>query len=177
VTGEQPHEAVLGRIGGAFGVQGWVKIESFTQQPETLFDYVPWRLRSGRGERECRVLEHRRHGTAKGKGFVARVDAAANREEAARLTGALIVVATDKLPPTGPNEYYWASLEGLRVLTIEGVDLGRVAWLFATGANDVLVVESEDANKRERWIPFIPDVIREVDIAAGRMVVDWDPEF
>lgn len=165
----EAREAVLGRIGGAFGVQGWVKVESFTELPESLFDYAPWRLKTTRGERECRVLEHRRQG----KGFVARVDLAANRDEAALLTGALVVVAVEALPPTAPTEFYWASLEGLQVWTTAGVNLGRVDYLFATGANDVLVV----AGERERWIPFIPDVIREVDIAAGRMVVDWDPEF
>lgn len=169
MTGGESREAVLGRIGGAFGVQGWVKVESYTEHPETLFDYAPWRLETARAKRECRVLEYRRQG----KRFVARVDLAANRDEAARLTGALIVVAADQLPPTAPNEFYWASLEGLQVLTTGGVNLGRVNYLFATGANDVLVVEGE----RERWIPFTPGVIREVDIAAGRMVVDWDPEF
>jgi 16S rRNA processing protein RimM len=114
-------------------------------------------------------LEYRRQG----KGFAARVDLAGDRDQAARLTGAAIVVALDRLPPTAPNEYYWASLEGLQVATTGGADLGRVAYLFATGANDVMVV----AGERERWVPFIPDVIREVDIEAGRIVVDWDPDF
>lgn len=173
MAGGRSGETVLGRIGAPFGVKGWVKIESFTRRPETLFEYAPWRLRTAQGERECRVLEHRRHGTGKGQGFVARLELAAEREEAARLAGALIVVPLERLPPPAPNEFYWASLEGLQVVTTGGVELGRVAYLFATGANDVLVVEGG----RERWIPFIPDVIREVDLAGGSLVVDWDPEF
>ena len=58
--------------------------------------------------------------------------------------------------------------------TIEGRELGTVSHLFATGANDVLVVKGE----RERLIPFVRDgVVREIDLAAGAIVVDWDPEF
>lgn len=160
---------MLGRIGGAFGVHGWVRIESFTQRPEALFDFAPWRLRTARGERQCRVLEHK----AQGRGFVARLDLAADRDAAKSLAGALVVASLDQLPPAAPHEFYWASLEGLRVATTAGVDLGRIAYLFATGANDVMVVKGE----RERWIPFIADVIREVDVAGGRVLVDWDPEF
>ena len=65
-------------------------------------------------------------------------------------------------------------LEGLRVVNLQGVDLGVVSHLFETGANDVLVVKGE----RERLIPYtMGEAIREVDLAAGRMVVDWDSDF
>lgn len=88
--------------------------------------------------------------------------------------GAEVFVSRSLLPATAPGEFYWNDLEGLRVRTIEGVELGTVSHLFATGANDVLVVKGE----RERLVPFIRDsVVREIDIAAGTIVVDWDPEF
>ena len=55
-----------------------------------------------------------------------------------------------------------------------GRELGRVTGLMETGANDVLMVSGD----RERLIPFIPEqVILRVDDAAGRIAVDWDPEF
>ena len=80
----------------------------------------------------------------------------------------------DALPPPKPGEYYWVDLEGLRVETVEGMELGRIDHLFATGANDVLVVRGE----RERMIPFVqPEVVTGVDFDAGVVVVDWDPEF
>ena len=74
-----------------------------------------------------------------------------------------------------PNgEYYWADLIGLTVTTLSGVSLGRVIRLLETGANDVLVVQGD----RERLIPYVFGVIvRTVDLEAGRMVVDWDPEY
>ncbi|MDO5610991.1 MAG: ribosome maturation factor RimM, partial [Pseudomonadota bacterium] len=70
--------------------------------------------------------------------------------------------------------YYWVDLEGLQVVTVAGVVLGRVDHLFSTGANDVIVVQGE----RERMIPFVqPDVITQIDFDAGLIVVDWDPDF
>jgi 16S rRNA processing protein RimM len=79
------------------------------------------------------------------------------------------------LPQPRPGEYYWADLEGLEVVNVDAVPLGRVSHLFSTGANDVLVAKSEE---RERMIPFVVDqYVRDVDFDAGRIVVDWDPEF
>ena len=73
-----------------------------------------------------------------------------------------------------PGEYYWADLVGLRVETVDGVELGRIEQLFETGSNDVIVVQGD----RERLVPYIwEQVVREVDLEAGVMRVDWDPEF
>jgi len=83
-------------------------------------------------------------------------------------------VRRSQLPPPGPGEYYWTDLEGLRVVTVGGIELGTVASLFATGANDVIVVRGE----RERLIPFIrPEVIVEIDLENRCLRVDWDPDF
>ena len=78
------------------------------------------------------------------------------------------------MPPLAPGEYYWADLEGLRVVTLDGVELGTVDHLFATGANDVLVVHGA----RERLLPFVRGtVVVEIDLDARLLRVDWDPEF
>jgi 16S rRNA processing protein RimM len=68
-------------------------------------------------------------------------------------------------------------LIGLKVVNVAGVTLGSVARVFATGANDVLVVEDKAANERERLLPFIAPVIRQVDIAGGSIIVDWDADY
>ena len=82
----------------------------------------------------------------------------------------------EALPEAGPGEYYWTDLEGLQAVNMEGIDLGRVERILATGANDVLVVV--DGTGRERLLPFVLDVyIKEVDLEAGRVLVDWDPDF
>ena len=114
-------------------------------------------------------------GRPQGKGLVACLPGVDDRDTAAALVGSDIHVAREQLPPPGKDEYYWVDLEGLEVVTTEGAALGRVSHLFATGANDVVVVRD---GARERLIPFVQgSYVRSVDLSGGRMVVDWDPEF
>jgi 16S rRNA processing protein RimM len=161
----------LGRVSGAYGVRGWLKIHSETEPRENIVRYSPWYLGRAGQRREWTVAEGRVHG----KGVVARLDGCDDRDRAESLVGAEIAVLREQLPePTGPGEFYWADLVGLRVETIDGVDLGRVERLFETGANDVIVVQGD----RERLIPYLWErVVRDVDLDAGSMRVDWDPEF
>jgi 16S rRNA processing protein RimM len=107
--------------------------------------------------------------------MVAQLPGVDDRDQAAALIGTDIHVAREQLPPPAKGEYYWVDLEGLEVVTTDNVELGRVSHLFATGANDVVVVRD---GTRERLIPFVQgSYVRSVDLSAGRMVVDWDPEF
>jgi 16S rRNA processing protein RimM len=114
-------------------------------------------------------------GRAHGKILVARLEGCDDRDAAEALVGYEIQVPRSRLPDDlAPGEYYWADLVGLRVETLGGVELGRIARLFETGANDVIVVEG----KRERLLPYVwQQVVREVDLGAGVMRVDWDPDF
>ena len=158
---------VLGRIDGLFGVKGWVKVYSYTEPREAVLDYKDWLLsRDGRWQRVV-LAEGKRHG----KAVIARLEGIEDRDAAAELTGSDIGVDRDALPNPGEGHYYWADLEGLTVVHKDGTELGRVAYLMATGANDVLVVDGPS----ERLIPFVPgDVILDVDIAAGVIRVDWE---
>lgn len=162
---------LLGRVLGAFGVRGELKIESFTEPRAAILRYRPWILRDAQGvERELDGVRGR--DTAKGP--VASFPDVADRDAAEALSGTEINIPRAALPPPQPGEYYWTDLEGLRVITVDGVDLGTVAHLLATGANDVLVVQGE----RERLLPFVqPDCIKSVDFEFGTITVDWDPEF
>ncbi|HET8706792.1 MAG TPA: PRC-barrel domain-containing protein, partial [Pseudomonadales bacterium] len=74
----------------------------------------------------------------------------------------------------------WSELEGLQVKTMQGQLLGQVDHLRETGSNDILVVVACEGSldQRERWIPWIPDeVVKQVDIAGGLILVDWDADF
>ena len=134
-----------------------------------IFSYQPWLL--GGGGREVSGA----HGRPQGKGMIAALPGVADRDAAAALVGAEIRVWRSALPRSKRDEYYWADLEGMDVVTVEGVALGRVSHLFATGANDVMAVTD---GKRERLIPFVQkQFVHEVDMDAGRITVDWDPEF
>ncbi|NEX21174.1 ribosome maturation factor RimM [Thiorhodococcus mannitoliphagus] len=163
-----PPRIVLGRVSGVYGVKGWVKIFSETDPREGILKYQPWLL--GPDAKPWRFAEGKRHG----KGVVARLENCEDRDQAAMFVGQEIAIDRRQLPPASPDEFYWIDLEGLEVITVTEVALGRVSHLFSTGANDVMVVKGE----RERLIPFDwGEVVREVDFERGRIQVDWDPEF
>ena len=158
---------ILGRIVGLFGVRGWVKVHSYTEPRDALLEYRDWLLGREEAWRKVELAEGRQHG----KGIVVRLRGIEDRDAAAELLGSEIGVDRDTLPEPEDGRYYWADLEGLTVVGRDGTELGKVAYLMATGANDVLVVDG----RVERLIPFVPgEVILDVDLAAGVIRVDWE---
>ena len=161
---------VLGRVAGPFGVKGWVKVKSYTEPTEGILGYRDWHVDvPGAGPRKLRPIEGRRHGSL----VVARLEGVDDRDAAAELVHCEISVPRGDLPPAGERQYYLADLGGLEVVTTDGYGLGRLDHFVETGANPVMVVLGE----RERWLPLVPRFLKEVDLAAGRIVVDWDPDF
>lgn len=160
---------VMGRIAAPFGVRGWVKVQPFTEEFDSLLDYPVWHLGRATQWREVAVLEADVHS----KSLVARLDGCDDRDDAAALKGMEIAVPREALPKAGEDEYYWSDLIGLEVENAQGEVLGKVSEVLETGANDVLVVEGE----RERLIPFVAHTILKVDLAAGRINVDWGADY
>ncbi|MCD9126598.1 ribosome maturation factor RimM [Luteimonas fraxinea] len=171
-TRQPPRRMIqVGKVHGAFGVRGEVKLESFTEPRNAIFRYQPWVLRDPRGvERECEGAK----GRETPKGVVATLPGVEDRDGAEATRGLEVFVPREALPPPKPGEYYWVDLEGLRVRNVEGVDFGVVSHLFSTGANDVLVAQGD----RERMVPFVvPDYIVSIDFDTALVTVDWDPDF
>jgi 16S rRNA processing protein RimM len=166
---ESERRILLGRVLGAFGVRGELKLHSFTDPPARLLKYQPWILVHRGVERE--VADARGRDTA--KGVLLTLSDVADRDAAEAMAGAEVWVPRSRLPAPKPGEYYWVDLEGLRVVNREGVVLGAVSHLFETAANDVIVV----AGDRDRLIPFLDDYVLGVDFEAGQVTVDWDPAF
>jgi 16S rRNA processing protein RimM len=161
---------VVGKISGVFGVKGWLKIYSFTEPRENILTYSPWYLRKGSELKQVKVLE----GALHSKAVIASLVGISDRDLAANLAGYEILIDESLLPEAEEGEYYWRDLIGLNVETEQGISLGVVDYLLETGANDVLVVKSD----RERLIPFLQgQFVKSIDLAAGKMIVDWDPEF
>jgi 16S rRNA processing protein RimM len=159
----------MGRIAAPFGVKGWVRIQPNTAAPRNLLSYPTWWVGNDDSWREATVAEAKVHDRA----VVARLEGCGDREAAAALRGLSVAVPRAALPAARDGEYYWADLIGLKVANTAGLELGRVTGMLQTGANDVLVV----AGERERLIPFIAVVIREVDPAGGVVRVEWDADF
>ena len=169
--GDEQCFVTLGRISGVHGVKGWVRVHSDTSPRDNIVDYSPWYLDRGVGLERWKVES----GRLQGKSVITKLAGCNDRDAAGGLVGAEIRVPRTALPDTGsPGDYYWADLIGLKVQTLDGVELGHIDHLFETGSNDVVVVQGE----RERLIPYIRgQVVHEVDLQAGLMRVDWDPDF
>lgn len=159
----------MGRISAPFGVKGWVRVQPNTAAPRNLLSYKTWWIGPDGGWRETAVAEAR----VQGRNVVARLDGCEDRDAAGALRGKTVAVPRAALPGTHGDEYYWADLIGLAVVNESAQALGQVTGIVETGANDVLVVSGE----RERLIPFIAEVVREVDVGAGVMRVRWDAGY
>lgn len=182
-----PDDAVeVGRIGGAWGVKGWFKVQPFAADPQALFSSKRWFLREPDDARPARpgaaalpallkIVEAKEHGD----GVVARAQEVADRDAAEALRGARIFVGRSSFPTAGADEYYWVDLIGLPVRNREGVALGEVVDLMSTGPQQVLVVHQAQGAARpiERLIPFVDAYVDEVDLPARRVLVDWQPDY
>lgn len=168
---------IVGRVVAVHGIRGLVKVYSYTDPTDNIFAYQPWYLRGENGWEEVETDSGRRQG----KSLVVRLNGCTDRNQAEQdFIGREIAVSRDSLPSLGDGEYYWRDLIGLRVLLDDGRDIGRVERMMETGANDVLVVrgDQQSLDRRERLIPWLPDqVVCRVDLQAGQLTVDWDPDF
>lgn len=159
----------MGRVAVPFGVKGWIRIQSFSEEIEALDDYDVWYLGRGSVWQSYSVLDIKLHGN----GLVALLDGVEDRDAALALRSREIAVPRALLPPAPENQYYWSDLIGLTVVNEQGVVLGDIAQLLESGAHDVLVVRGD----RERLIPFVGPIVRTVDLAARRVLVDWQPDY
>jgi 16S rRNA processing protein RimM len=160
----------MGRIAAPYGVKGWIKVVPFTGSPGALGGHARWWVgRSGDWD-EVEVAESAVHGAS----LIARLAGCGDREHAARLRGSEIAVRRAALAETAAGEYYWADLIGLEVVNVEGQVLGEVTGVFSNGAHDVLRV---GAGRSERLVPFVGAVVKQVDPAAQRLLVDWGSDW
>jgi len=160
----------VGKISGVFGLKGWVKVFSYTEPRENILSYKHWLRKKGSQDKSVKVIG----GQLQGKGVVAQIEGVTDRDQALLLMGWDVYITHDQLPTLAKGEYYWTDLVGLDVENLEGFQLGKVDSLFETGANDILLVKGE----RERALPFIKgQTVISIDVVAGKIVVDWDPDF
>ena len=159
----------MGRIGGTFGVQGWVKVQSFTEPPENILAYDTLLL-NRRGEWMELDLEEGRCGH---RGVLMKITGVDSPEDAQSYNGAELGVRRSHMPPPAPGEYYWSDLEGLEAVTPAGELLGTVDHFQLLPANPIVVIRGE----REHLVPFVKERIVKIDLTARRIVLDWGVDW
>lgn len=165
----EPRRIEVGRLGAAHGVRGWLRVQAFTDPPQRLFEWRRWLLRSERGvEREVKLLEAR----PQGKDWIALLEGVVDRDAASLLTGQMILVDRELLPPAEGREHYRDDLIGFEARNLEGALLGVIDHFVDTPGNAVMVIKGA----REHWVPVTTQHLRSVDRHARNLVVDW-PEF
>lgn len=186
-----PDDAIeVGRILDAWGVKGWVKILPHSADPESLLSAKTWLLQAPdakfrpgfnlfSGTVSLSVEQAKIHSDS----VVAKFSGLDDRNAAEALRGVRIFLPRSSFPAASKDEYYWVDLIGLNVVNREGVALGCVRDLMATGPHSVLCVEyaesQEDGSSTtaERMIPFVAAYVDAVDIAGKCITVDWQPDY
>jgi 16S rRNA processing protein RimM len=171
---------VAGKFTAAYGIKGWLKVHVFLDEPSDLTRYSLFCRRAGSQTLQpLKLLAVKPHG----KGYVAQLDGCDDRNAAELMVRCELLLERSALPDLEEGDFYWNDLLGLQVISsYEGKEysLGIVDALLETGSNDVLVVKGSQGSmdKRERLIPYLPnDVVVQVDLTVGNIIVNWDPEF
>src|SRR6516225_7315454 len=199
-----PEDAVeVGRILGAWGIKGGIKVMPFAADPQALFSSRRWFLQpaesarppapapaappAGKTAGQLAALAaplplalHVRGVREQGDAIVALAPEIPDRDAAEALKGVRIFVARAAFPAPDPDEFYWVDLIGLDVSNREGVALGEVVGLIDTGPHCVLRVQppaGAEAETEERLIPFVDAYVDTVDLPGRRLVVDWGLDF
>ena len=154
---------LVGRVAGAFGVKGELKITSYTDDPVALVGYRD--LKGSDGAPALTLMAGRAHKNA----LVGRAKEVATREDAEALRGLELFVPRDLLPPPDEDEFYLADLIGLAAVAPDGAPLGRIKSVQNFGAGDLLEIAPESGPSW--WTPFTREAAPEVKIAEGLVVV------
>lgn len=168
----------MGRLGSTYGLKGYLRVQSFTEQPENLFDYSPWFIRR-RGEdwREVKVEAWKPHGDT----YIVKLESVDVKEEAALLTGMDIGIKRSSLPALSDDELYLTDLIGCTVIGLEGVNLGIVTRVVDHGAAPIMEVSPSDQTKGEpqqRLIPYVKGpIVTQVDLDAKTIWVEWGEDY
>lgn len=166
---------ILGRVVAPFGVDGWLRIHPFGDDPLSWRKISNWWLAASENAGEdawqpFKLKACRMHG----KSLIAALEGIGDRSAAEKLGGMFVGAQREAMPEPAAGEYYWGDLVGLRVSNAAGEDLGTVSGLMETGVHHVLQVRQGDT---ERLIPFVAAYVGEIDVAGGSIKVDWGADW
>jgi 16S rRNA processing protein RimM len=155
-----------------FGVRGWVKVQSYTEPPDSLLQHRTWRLRAP-GNSGAEQERHVRHGQWDGHALRVALDGVDDRDGAESLREWEILIERAALPAVAPREYYREDLLGCTVRNTEGVVLGVLQDFLSAPPSVVMLIKGE----REYALPAGPPHLRRVDLERREIEVDWPADF
>lgn len=165
---------VLGRITAPHGVHGWLRLHPFGDDPDSWREIERWWLGANAADftdwQPYRLQTLR----SQGKGLIVKLDGVDGRDAAEQMVGSYVGAPRDDLPATAAGEYYWGDLIGLAVVNEKQEPLGHLTEMVESGAHAVMVVTSGAGDgAQQRLLPFVGQVVKDVDVPAGVIRVDW----
>jgi 16S rRNA processing protein RimM len=156
----------MGRVAGSYGIRGWLKVSPGAGAAEALAEANEWWI----GAQLYRVDEAKRHGAT----VVAKLATIETREQALLLKGSPVSVLRQSLPEPEEGHYYLADLVGLEVVNKDGAPLGVIKRMFTNGAQDVMEVAAEG---KTRLLPWVPAIVKRVELHERRIHVEWELDW
>ncbi len=156
---------LLGKIIATHGIRGQLRVVPFSGETSAIVSLRTVLLKGPESGMEPFDVAH---AAVHGKKVLVTLKGFDNINQVLHLVGREVYALREQLPELPPDEYYWCDLLGLRVVTVDGDELGTVAEIIATGSNDVYVVRE---GKHEYLIPALEDVVTDIDLDAGVMTV------
>ncbi len=157
---------IIGKISGVHGLHGNLKILSYAES-ESVFD--KGKIVTAVSESGDEASYTIKRSAPYKKGLLINFKGVDSISEAEKLKGCDLYILRESLPDLDEGIYYWVDLIGMDVESTDGEVLGTLASIFSTGSNDVYVVKQEN---KELLIPALKTTIIDIDLEAGRMVVD-----
>jgi len=166
-SSKQNNHIIIGRLGKPHGIKGWMKLHSFSHPTEQILNYQPWLVQEKKTWQTISIEDIKQNHDQ----ILIKIKNCNTPEAAKHYTNQNIATHRDNLPVPQEDEYYWTDLEGLNVIDQQGQPLGVVDHLFNTGANDIMSVK---LNGVETLIPFLKEVIIDVNFENKTIQVDWE---
>jgi 16S rRNA processing protein RimM len=162
---------VMGKVLVPFGINGWIKVYSFTEEKESFLAYKK-KLFLSKDQKSWLEVSVKAI-KLRGKMIIAKISEIKDRTQAECYKDYLIGVPKSFLPQLEDGQYYWSDLIGCEMFNLQNISFGVVNTFIETGANDVIVVKGD----RERLVPYNKKTVLKVDIKNSKIIVDWNEEF
>ncbi|CAL4323582.1 Ribosome maturation factor RimM [Buchnera aphidicola (Eriosoma grossulariae)] len=163
------HFIKIGKIIAPYGILGWIKIFSFTEKPEKIFNYIPWLITNQKKSKIIKPLFWKKQK----KILLIKIKNINDREIAQKLNNYSILVHEEQLPKLPEHEYYWKDIINCHIINFNN-NIGIVTNIINTGSNDILIIKNNNLNQKIILIPFIMhQVIKNINLIHKVITVEW----